>query len=283
MPNHVTNFVKAPVHILLALLNNKGQPDFNQVIPCTLPYPDTPSSTNSFVVRQTFNELKTLTEEQRRNRFKELAKGKSPYWDYTDGAKLSTPWEILFEQAYQNMLVTGFPDWYDWNVEHHGTKWGCYSTMVNLDEKDPFIVFQTAWVAPHPVYLELSKKFPGEMISVAFADESIGDNFGILGYIEGGYTRLEPHIFVNQKLKGIKTVFDFCVALVRLNHHFLNRISTDYLSHLEELSLLDEKKGAYFIEAWEETFHHGGESGNWFGGLEELHKTPLSSKVYKFS
>ena len=179
------------------------------------------------------------------------------------------------------MLVTGFPDWYDWNCDHWMTKCNAYSAMVNLDESDPFIVFKTAWGIPHSVYLELSKKFPGEMISVAFADDSIGDNFGILGYIEGGYTRLEPHHFVNQKLVGIKTIFDFCIALVRLNHHFLNRVSTGHLGYFEDRFLLDEKKGACFIQAWEEKFHHSDGSDRWFNNLEELHKTPLTSKVYK--
>ena len=122
MPNHVTNFVKAPVHILLALLNNKGYPDFNQVIPTTLPYPETPSSTNSYAVKQAFNELKTLTEEQRKLKFKEMVKNQPPYWDIVNGVTVYTPWEELYEQAYQNMLVTGFPDWYDWNCDHWMTK-----------------------------------------------------------------------------------------------------------------------------------------------------------------
>ena len=281
MPNHITNFVKAPVHILLALLNNNGTPDFNQVIPCTLPYPDCVSGSNSLIMRKEFENLKHLTKDQRLEKFKEMTEGQKPFFNTVNGVTKLLELTDLYEQSFQNMLVTGFPDWYDWNIEHWGSKWGPYSTMVNLDESDPFIVFQTAWTSPHNVFLELSKKFPGEMISVAYADEDIGNNFAILGYIEGGFTRLEPHIFVSQKLKGIKTVFDFCVALVRLNHHFLNRVSTESSSHLEERFLLDEKKGAYFIEAWEEKFHHSDGSDRWFNNLEELHKTPLTSKVYK--
>lgn len=72
-------------------------------------------------------------------------------------------------QAYCK-LITGSSDPLDWSTEHWGTKWN--ATEVIIDDK--YLEMQTAWGFPFPVIYELSKKFPDETISVEYADEDLG-------------------------------------------------------------------------------------------------------------
>lgn len=70
----------------------------------------------------------------------------------------------------------------DWNREHWGTKWNGYSDEVLED--DTVLRFDTAWAHPYQVLIELSKRFPDELIQVMYADEDLGSNFGV--YVIGG-------------------------------------------------------------------------------------------------
>jgi len=69
--------------------------------------------------------------------------------------------------------------WYNWNVEHWGTKWNGYDTEVSATEGDRAVLqFDTAWSHPLPVIVALSQKFPDETLEVMFADEDLGYNLG---------------------------------------------------------------------------------------------------------
>ena len=66
-------------------------------------------------------------------------------------------------------------NWYDWNIEHWGTKWNAYNTEVSVVkhsckdkakhelERHSDITLQyrfwTAWAPPTPIYEELAKEF----------------------------------------------------------------------------------------------------------------------------
>jgi hypothetical protein len=92
----------------------------------------------------------------------------------------------LIEEAEENNLKEcGYRSWYDWGVEHWGTKWN--SDEIQLSESGAFFV--TAWSPPLPVIAELAKKlgsdlrliyieegefFCGEFL--AGADGSLSDN-----------------------------------------------------------------------------------------------------------
>lgn len=283
MPNHVTNFVKAPVHVLLALLDNKLNPDFERVIPTTLPYKDAVSDSTSMTIARNFELLKAMTPEER-NAFFISVNGKNHKWEsfnVTDeGRQLVTRSMVeVGNEIFQNLLQTGFPTWYEWNIHHWGTKWMPYQAMANLDDNDPFIVFQTAWSSPFPVFETLSRRFPNEMISVAYADENICNNFAIVGFINGYITPLQPAIFLNQKLKGIKTIFDFCISLTMLNHHGLAPSQTELFARWEEEAFFKSAKGRYFLEVWEDEYHYEA-SHNGLEVLESYHTTPMEIKNY---
>ena len=72
--------------------------------------------------------------------------------------------------ASMNERSFGTPLWYDWSVENWGTKWNCYE-MEHCHEG---FQFWTAWSAPEPIFIALSRQFPDVTITVDFADEDTG-------------------------------------------------------------------------------------------------------------
>lgn len=83
--------------------------------------------------------------------------------------------------GYFNLKRYGSINWYNWALTNWGTKWNANTENVASD----VIEFQTAWSAPLPVYIKLSKELPDEVIEVTYADEDIGSNCGILRFKNG--------------------------------------------------------------------------------------------------
>lgn len=250
MSNHVVNFVKGPVYMLQALLNSRCEVDFKQVIPPNLPYDFSAISHNHDTVTSYYDQLKNFTDSERADFFKNLVL-KHPFQESLglnrNGNVREMQIETIYEQTFQNIKATGHPHWYDWNIENWGARTNAFDFMINLDGDDPFIVFKTAWSSPFPVFAELSRKFPGEMLSVAFADEDIGSNFGLVGFVEGGYTPLNPHIFIQERIKKLCSVFEFCVGMQRTNYPILRFY--DYFTVLKAY----DKIGGRFFSAWQDS------------------------------
>lgn len=85
-------------------------------------------------------------------------------------------------QYIQNMILHGAPTWYDWCIEHWGTKWNAYEN--EQIDKDT-IAFETAWSAPEPVIAQLAKMYPDVEIEHWWADEDMGSNTGYARYCDG--------------------------------------------------------------------------------------------------
>lgn len=81
----------------------------------------------------------------------------------------------------------GKDNWYDWNIEHWGTKWNCYgfSDQTVQDFDGSTIEFQTAWSHPAPILARLAEQYPDLRFEVMWADEDFGHNVGKKEY-EGG-------------------------------------------------------------------------------------------------
>jgi hypothetical protein len=78
--------------------------------------------------------------------------------------------------------ISNMPAWYEWNVEHWGTKWNVSWAGVGNNT----FAFDTAWSTPEPVIKALSQKFPSVTFTVEFADEDIGGgNCGTYEYEAG--------------------------------------------------------------------------------------------------
>lgn len=67
--------------------------------------------------------------------------------------------------------------WYEWNIEHWGTKWDAYD-FDEYAKYDKEFSFQTAWTTPIPIIEALSRMFPDVEFNVRYADEDIGSNLG---------------------------------------------------------------------------------------------------------
>lgn len=82
-------------------------------------------------------------------------------------------------RAIQNYAECGYMYWYDWNREHWGTKWNCYSQPDAGHPSDATsFEFETAWSHPGRMMREISKRLPSVTFGVRYADEDIGSNCG---------------------------------------------------------------------------------------------------------
>lgn len=78
-------------------------------------------------------------------------------------------------KAYiDNILEYGADTWYEWCIDHWGTKWNACECSIG----ENYLEFETAWSAPFPVVMELSKRFPELTFRHEWADEDIGNNCG---------------------------------------------------------------------------------------------------------
>ena len=78
----------------------------------------------------------------------------------------------------------GEKNWYDWSVNHWGTKWNAYGSDY-LPKVDDSLVFQTAWSAVPNVIQELSSRYPDVVMEYGWADEDFGSNTGSMEF-KGG-------------------------------------------------------------------------------------------------
>lgn len=72
----------------------------------------------------------------------------------------------LGKQIAENLRLYGVPTWFEWRIEHWGTKWNTWGGALLEDG----IVFYTAWSCPVPALLELSKHLANEM-TVMYSEE----------------------------------------------------------------------------------------------------------------
>jgi hypothetical protein len=77
--------------------------------------------------------------------------------------------------------TNGLPDWYDWCINHWGTKWNACESQTTENGFE----FNTAWSTPEPIIRALSEKFPTVEFGVDYADENLGYNCGIYIYKNG--------------------------------------------------------------------------------------------------
>lgn len=97
----------------------------------------------------------------------------------------SNPIELMMstgKQAIENLLLYGAATWYEWCIQNWGTKWNSYD---NESWRDDGFDFNTAWNAPHPVIIALSKRYPDVLICHKWADEDLGSNCGYREYLDG--------------------------------------------------------------------------------------------------
>ncbi|MBP3996706.1 hypothetical protein [Pseudomonas koreensis] len=169
MPNHVTNKVNAPAHVLQTLINEGGRIDFNTILPFAGQFPwngiDCAAEEAAEVITaQPLNDHPLIAQLQQSNRTQ------------VDVLKLSDEGFEQFVQMLRNKRTGGHFHTMDFARDVWGTKWNAYDQVIDLDSGE--ISFDTAWSCPMPVLKELSKRHPNDEITVRYADEDIGSNCG---------------------------------------------------------------------------------------------------------
>ena len=81
----------------------------------------------------------------------------------------------LGNRLIENYKKYGYASWYEWRINHWGTKWNSHNTVIDAENKT--IEFDTAWNAPKPLFHHISEKTDAK-IAFLYADEDIGYNQG---------------------------------------------------------------------------------------------------------
>lgn len=185
MPNHITNKVSAPAHVLTSLINGDGRIDFGNVIKFEGEFPwdgvcGAAETAAEAAINLPLSNNPMLAGMQRHSR------------EASSVTKLSEESFEQFIQMLRNHRKTGFMHCMDFARQAWGTKWNAYSQKIDVEGCS--LSFDTAWNTPVPVFKALSALHPTEEITVVFADEDIGSNCGTL--------KLKAGEFVEQDCAG---------------------------------------------------------------------------------
>ena len=170
MPNWITNKIAAPSHVIAGMLNDKGIIDFNVMAP--FPgvaddwdgiYGDAETAAE-IVINKPTSDHPLLSRLEHSNRAS------------MDVTKLGDESFEQFVGMLRNFRKCGYLHRMDHARAVWGTKWNACEPQADVDAGTA--EFETAWSCPKPIFVELSKRFPGDEIVVEFADEDIGSNCG---------------------------------------------------------------------------------------------------------
>lgn len=176
MPNHVTNIISAPRHVLESLINDDGHVDFNKVVSFQGRFDwdgirlDAEQAAE-VITKAPLSENPIIASLERQNR------------SDVDVLKMNDEGFEQFVRMLRNKRKTGFFHTVDFAREKWGTKWNAYSQKLSID--DGFIQFDTAWSCPVALLEALSVKHPGVEIVVKYADEDHGRNCGTMTIKDG--------------------------------------------------------------------------------------------------
>lgn len=69
--------------------------------------------------------------------------------------------ENISHSQMEELKRKGIPNWYTWNTENWGTKWGACDVFIQHDELCHAIIqFNTAWSFPAPVIEKMYEMYP---------------------------------------------------------------------------------------------------------------------------
>lgn len=176
MPNHVTNIIQAPRHVLESLINGEGNVDFNSVVGFQGKFEWNGIRLDAelaaeVITKAPLSENPLIASLERQNR------------SDVNVLEMDDEGFEQFVQMLRNKRQHGFFHTMDFAREKWGTKWNAYSQKICLD--DGFVQFDTAWACPVALLEALSVKHPGAEIVVKYADEDHGSNCGTMTINDG--------------------------------------------------------------------------------------------------
>lgn len=173
MPNHCFNEVKAKKEILDEIYDyEKGKITFNKLIPMPKELENSVSDGSTTIKKAMYLYL---------NGDKDLLEAK---WEANKDAQqkyktFDKMVEHLFEKytkeevirSYTCLQKYGTDNWYDWSIEHWGTKWDAYDCQGSPQEGT--LVFFTAWNPPDEIIKALCKKYPNSDLDWFYEEEGM--------------------------------------------------------------------------------------------------------------
>ena len=171
MPNWVTNELKASAAVIAAAVNQSGNFDFSLATPSPCPfgsewngiYGDAETAAEA-VIGKPLSSHPLMRSLEARNRAD------------IDIKKLNDESFEQFVGMLRNHRACGYLHDMDFARDAWGTKWNACESSCDIAAGTAR--FETAWSCPRPVFAALSKRFPDEVLTVAYADEDIGSNCG---------------------------------------------------------------------------------------------------------
>lgn len=167
MPNWCTNrlTIRGPESVVASVRSHVSGPsgglDFNSIIPMPAALKD----------------IRTGSTEIDGTRFTHWREVESE-----DGSKKSVGLTADEIQALKQEYEAA--DWYDWSINHWGTKWNVDGIEPTVEPTELDYIFDTAWSPPTAVIERLAALFPKASIIHAYVEEGV--SFGGVSRYEGG-------------------------------------------------------------------------------------------------
>lgn len=117
--------------------------------------------------------------------------------------------------------------WYKWNITNWGTKWNAYGQPDRRNNPNA-IYFQTAWVCQQDLIKKLSWIFPDVEFEIAWADEDLGHNVGIVKFKDG--IVIEEYIPDGGSLEAKRLFFE--ITQDTLEEHDMNE-NYEYIDEVQ--------------------------------------------------
>lgn len=194
MPNHITNVIEIESlngvelsDVRATFVDDEGFVNFNVITPVPEGLQDFEPHSGVVYAAKALAEAPIegnllLASLEIENRAKELNKYKTP----EELGGYSQEERDAIDRAVNNIHTCGYAYWYDWNVEHWGTKWNAYGQSENGHPQGATrFTFETAWNHPDKLIKKMSEKNPAVEFSIKYADEDTGSNCGSYTIING--------------------------------------------------------------------------------------------------
>ena len=148
----------------------------------------------------------------------------------------------------KEMEMYGNDNWYDWSVEHWGTKWDTIDSCVGVNHSNGEIsvTFDTAWACPEPVIKELARLYPDTLMRLEYADEDYGYNCGVITGENGGITKQD----YSDTTKGLALALELHDA-----EEYVDEIVSDHKIKIKDyknaVKELHKERDDFYKEVWE--------------------------------
>ena len=144
--------------------NGENDLDFQQSIPCPQELLNTTSS-----------HVFSLDEETDEKEMRRLCVANNWNWTEQQLQERIDAEKIIIRKFKSNLDKYGYKDWYDWKIDHWGTKWEIEAKAKEGDEENEVVFnFSTAWSPPLEWLRRVALLFPDVKFSMTYREEGNG-------------------------------------------------------------------------------------------------------------